>query len=276
MTTPAAAMTTPGAPAGAANDFKEQEQPPPHYRNNQPTPNPFSLVARTSPSKQPPPQEDHLSLAESSFSLSSLQDHLLNSRHDRQLHDDGAARALLVQNERLVSRVKELETTLANTTATHGREQRLSLHKLKQATQAYINVTKKHERALHEHDTNMVECQQMVVDRIEKATLLHLGTKEALLAHVKQLQQQLGEEKKQRHIERGGLEGRVLMMERDLEAQSRAQVRARRYMVVLFALELGISIPVYTKAGLDRVGVVFMIGTFLCCFGSLFVGVSVP
>ena len=234
--TPPAAVITPGAPAGAANDFKEQEQHHHDHRNNHPAPNPFSLVARTSPSKQPPPQEDQLSVAESSFSLSSLQVQLLNSRHDRQLHDDGAARALLVQNERLVGRVKELETTLANSTAAHGREQRLNLHKLKQATQAYINVTKKHELALQEHETNMVECQQMIVDRVEKATLLHLGTKEALLSQVKRLQQQLGEEKKQRHIERGGLEGRVLMMERDLEAQHTSQVRARRYILVLLVL----------------------------------------
>ena len=126
---------------------------------------------------------------------------------------NSATRALLVQNQRLIERVKELETTMERTT----KEQQHTIRTQQQTIDAQsirsIEKEQKYEHDTEQHQQELELCQTMVVDRVRKATMLHLETKDSLLTELSQAKKDTATERVQRHRERGGLEGRLMVLE---------------------------------------------------------------
>jgi hypothetical protein len=189
-------------------DLKEERKGLPD--NNATTNSPFALIKRDNAKV-----DDDNIVAYDDDAISNETKYLRHSEHDDIIDGvtDGVTRALLVQNQRLIERVKDLESILEKTTATNKKIIQQQKIEINHNMQKYVDVQDKYDELILENKKKEQKYEAIIIDRVKKATLLHLKTKEDLLNELSIIKKKLHNEKKVYYQEKGAFEGKILNYE---------------------------------------------------------------
>jgi hypothetical protein len=103
-----------------------------------------------------------------------------NNTTPMMLEDRANTRALLVQNHRLVSRVKILETSLAESKKKFKKQNTKNMNDIEESHQMNIQLEQKYEADMKIKNILILSMEEKIKERVQKATLLHINTKKLL------------------------------------------------------------------------------------------------
>ena len=150
-----------------------------------------------------------------------------NNTTPMMLEDRANTRALLVQNHRLVSRVKILETSLAESKKKFKKQNTKNMNDIEESHQMNIQLEQKYEADMKIKNILILSMEEKIKERVQKATLLHLNTKKLLtneLINKKHLLKKAIEKNEQIN---GHFQGRLLSIETLLEISKRDLIKEK-------------------------------------------------
>ena len=95
-----------------------------------------------------------------------------------------------------------------------------------------IEMVRKYESEREHRKLEVATCERMVVERVRRATVLHLQTKEKLTKAIVDLESLLNREREERSRERGSLEGRIMLLETTL-SKCQAEMESLKNVLVV-------------------------------------------